>query len=79
MKRIRKIYYISIVTFFGMMLALSIFVWYQRSINTPVVDYVYIHQGTIKNQEQPESEGKNTGVAFQAMRCNWMEGDILCM
>ena len=58
MKRIRKIYYISIVTFFGMMLALSIFVWYQRSINTPVVDYVYIHQGTIKNQEQPESEGK---------------------
>lgn len=57
MKKIRKIYCISIVVFFGIMLILSIFVWYQRAINTPVVDYVYIHQGTIKNQEQVENEG----------------------
>ncbi len=58
MKRARKIYGIGVAVFFGWMMMLTIFVWYQRAVNTPVVNFIYPHQGTIKAPAHTESKGE---------------------
>ena len=66
MKISRKIYCICAAAFFGIMLMLSIYVWYQRAVNTPIVDFIYTHQSTIKNQEHPESPGEQYKICVSA-------------
>ena len=50
MKKRKKIYILAGVIFWGVMVALTIHIWYQRAHNTPVVSYVYPHKDYITHE-----------------------------
>ncbi len=58
MQRNRRFYFIGILAFLGTMFALTVFVWYRRSVNTPYINYVYPHKDTIEIQAQGEGKGE---------------------
>ncbi len=66
MKNMRKLYGIGAGVFLGAMLLLSVYVWYQRAVNTPVAEFVYPHQGTVGASQERQGGGESYRLCLPA-------------